>query len=707
MSSTGTEVLSIVPKLDATSTTLSLESHDYLLRLERTVAQFNGTITQWNESCMQLINLLGELFRTGLRKSFAQSIFTAEPSFWQFVREFTAPETVRQLRELPKQQSLFKNPIERENAWLMQSLNHGDLGMYISVIKRNRKLVKTFYSESGGSIFLEEDAMDVVMRLIDTLLERTKYKLDIDEYVRFLEERNSAPVPPSVEDTASTEKGSRVVYSPVPIVQAPMAALEDAVGEEERAPYVSKFRDFIDHPSDSGGTTEIEPDESTEEVVTAPVDVLEGRAVDDKIPENVIEKNLNNHHEPDRLSPVLTPLAFAGDRRELLYTPSPHSLQMEEGTNELHSIITKRTTPQIVVLDSNQKVLSHPAIFETPTIGSSDRTRASSALSFPSEYGFFAVPLDLGTLSGVLYPIKGLLARVARMAMITIGEGGLDDACSNDSYHTSSLLDPSLRRSFRQYPKSDGFNYNLRPSPDDGLDAQNNVCFDCKKSSNVRLFKLCDISGKHYCSECFGEGTLESPARILKNGDFERRPVAKRVIQEYSRHFPVTLFTLSEIESESLYDKLPALKQLENLRNKVALALEHAEFCATGIYNDILVDYTGSRHMVLSTDMYTINDLIHVHSGGLMEDLARTQKELSNHIKRSCANCQLGGRYCEMCNNGEPIFRFDTDYVRECPRCEMLTHVECAESIQGCMNCRRAYMAMMSPYIEPAMLEID
>jgi hypothetical protein len=223
----------------------------------------------------------------------------------------------------------------------------------------------------------------------------------------------------------------------------------------------------------------------------------------------------------------------------------------------------------------------------------------------------------------------------------------------------------------------------------------------------VKLFKLCDISGKHYCSECFGDGTLESPARIIKNGDFDRRPVAKRVIQEYSSHFAVTLFTLSKVGGESIYDTLPALRQLENLRDKVALAMEHAEFCATGIYNNILIDYTGSRHMVLATDLYTINDLIQARSDVLIKGLTRTLKELCKHIKQDCANCQLGGRYCELCKNDELIFRFDTDYVRECPKCEMLTHVECAVSIQGCVNCQRVYMAMMSPYIEPALLEID
>lgn len=682
---------------------------NYLRRLEAIVNTtcMKGNITEWDESVLQLLMTLSELFHVGLKSSLAQSLFTSGPSYWQFVREFTPPETVRDIRKLPNDHQIFKNPRERENAWLILTLNHGELGMYVGVIRNNRKLVKQFYSESGGAVLLDDTAMDLINDLINRLVRVVKFTLSLDEYIVFITQRNNEPIPPVVP----MEENGRI-YNPVPVISAPVETFEEAILEEEGSQYVSQFRDFIETSANSTqvepNSTQIPPNPSNQVEENIPflsTLPLEGPSPDAELPLNSIEHNINKNKEPDQLVPILEPATFAGDKRENLYSPSLASIQLQKGTEELHAIIHKRTAPPIRLIEDLP--IGHPVIISTPSADQSLDTQSQSSTF--SEFGFFGIPLNVGDLFGIMQPIPEIVVRISKLAMLTMEEGVFEEALTPESFHTTSLLSSSsIRWSLREKPQTDGYQYELRPCPTEGLSAQNNECISCHVHLvDESVANLCDISGKYYCNDCFNGVLMVSPARIITNADFEIKLVAKEVAQNVIRHFPITLLNLRHIGEGRLYEALLVLSEIEALRERIALAMAHVEHCSSGIFAEYLIKYTGRRHLILSSELFTIDDLINIKNDKLLDSLGETFQQLSNHVKGGCDPCQSGGRYCELCNDSQAIYRFDTDQVTECPRCGILSHIKCAEEVDGCVNCRRVYMTLMSPFIEPAFLEVD
>jgi hypothetical protein len=484
----------------------------------------------------------------------------------------------------------------------------------------------------------------------------------------------------------------------------------------EKPAYVSQFRNLINMKSEEPASLiELEATNATgtfnDQLTESSYNVSSLASTSPSTTSIPEEKLAYLERTADELQQVPA-LERVSPKRETLYgSPqlSKDSMNaLADGLAEIKAIVEPKL-PSVTVIEEpiHESPSFHPPIINTPSFGESEggKTPTSVSLSQISDLGFFGIPLD-GRFRGMLLPFDGIFSRFGRlilwvMTMNALSDDDLEE--STDNYYTSELLQVP-RAAKKRYQASEDFQYELRICPVAGLAAQNFACQECcqpLEEGDFQTSRLCDISGHYYCADCFGEEELESPARIINNWDFGKRTVAKQIAQKVKSHYSTTLINLREAD-EQLFERVPLLQEMENLRSRILIAMEYVEYCGSGIAERIFTKFTDRGHLLHTVELWSIQDLIDLHSKGLRSELEDTFDTLAKHIKRDCENCQLLGRYCEICKSPEPIYRFDTEVV-ECLQCNTLIHQNCT-SDDGCINCQRVYMSIMSPSIEPAVV---
>lgn len=94
------------------------------------------------------------------------------------------------------------------------------------------------------------------------------------------------------------------------------------------------------------------------------------------------------------------------------------------------------------------------------------------------------------------------------------------------------------------------------------------------------------------------------------------------------------------------------------------------------------------RHLIQSTELYSMNDLVQVENDILNEFLFKIFKEFDNHI-RSCNVCCGKGYICEICGNNEVLYPYEDGAV-PCGKCNSIHHRVCWTRKNGnCPKCKR------------------
>lgn len=98
----------------------------------------------------------------------------------------------------------------------------------------------------------------------------------------------------------------------------------------------------------------------------------------------------------------------------------------------------------------------------------------------------------------------------------------------------------------------------------------------------------------------------------------------------------------------------------------------------------------GERHHLIdSTYMYSLQDLVDIQSGELPAFLQTMCDRFVTHIKQACDVCKGRGHLCEICGNDEVIFPFEAATVT-CPECVTVFHRACwTRKKQCCAKCDR------------------
>lgn len=234
-------------------------------------------------------------------------------------------------------------------------------------------------------------------------------------------------------------------------------------------------------------------------------------------------------------------------------------------------------------------------------------------------------------------------------------------------------------------------NYELDICPENGLSAQKYKCGECKcqlllETTNLDVRK-CDYTGLYYCAACHWGGEAIIPARVIHNWDFSLRPVCQASLQQLKVTATRPLIKLKKLNPK-LFDIVLELKLVDQLREKLNSMRKYILVCRLAQEDHLLWKNTDRPHMLETSDLYSLQDLVDTHSGEIVNTLQTLIQLFSDHIKIRCEICQGHAHICDICNNDEFIFPFDST-AHICNKCFGVTHKQCYERKSKCLKCER------------------
>ncbi|KAL1131013.1 hypothetical protein AAG570_012251 [Ranatra chinensis] len=236
---------------------------------------------------------------------------------------------------------------------------------------------------------------------------------------------------------------------------------------------------------------------------------------------------------------------------------------------------------------------------------------------------------------------------------------------------------------------SENPHYEPNICPEVGLADQSYRCYECCthitfKNSLVEA-RLCDYTGRYYCPSCHWNTQAVIPARVVKNWDFELRPVSRASYQllRHTRSRPI--ITLNP----HLYNLVGELASIKNMREELSRMKHYIATCRFALESGVLMkELEWRHHLVHDTEVFSLNDLIEINAGVLVDKLKSVHSLLMKHIKEDCKVCQGRGYICEHCDDKAIIFPFDMS-MYTCPKCNYVQHRVCWIRKQLCPKCCR------------------
>ncbi|KAF4522537.1 hypothetical protein B566_EDAN009985 [Ephemera danica] len=222
-----------------------------------------------------------------------------------------------------------------------------------------------------------------------------------------------------------------------------------------------------------------------------------------------------------------------------------------------------------------------------------------------------------------------------------------------------------------------------------GLDSQNYSCLGCSCPIGVNLgrAKVCGLTGNYYCVECHASEDWTIPSRVLLNWDFRKYPVSRKAAEFLTEIHAQPLLDVSKINI-GLYSCCDDMAQLQNLRIQLNLLRAYLFTCREPVIAELQKKVWPHEYLYEHVHLYSVNDLQQIPSGTLAHRLSRVVDFARSHVL-GCWLCSQKGFICEICNNPQVIYPFDTDLTYRCPGCSAVFHHGCLNSKQPCPKCER------------------
>ncbi|XP_047098250.1 differentially expressed in FDCP 8 homolog A isoform X1 [Schistocerca piceifrons] len=243
--------------------------------------------------------------------------------------------------------------------------------------------------------------------------------------------------------------------------------------------------------------------------------------------------------------------------------------------------------------------------------------------------------------------------------------------------------------------------------PEVGLSAQSYRCAECKTHITFTFPKgltcfgrpftsenswveprLCDYDGCYYCPSCHWNSMAVIPARVIHNWDFEERPVCRASRQLLQLMIKRPLLNLEELNPR-LFGFVEELGFVKKMREDIMIMKKYFISCKDATEQRLLWQLKDYNHFIDNVDTYSLQDLIDTNSGRLPDRLSKIHAEFTKHIKEECKVCYGRGYVCELCEEDQVIFPFDSSAV-SCIKCSTVFHRNCwSRKNQQCPKCLR------------------
>ncbi|KAL0279818.1 UNVERIFIED_CONTAM: hypothetical protein PYX00_001300 [Menopon gallinae] len=236
------------------------------------------------------------------------------------------------------------------------------------------------------------------------------------------------------------------------------------------------------------------------------------------------------------------------------------------------------------------------------------------------------------------------------------------------------------------------FNTDICPEAEDGLASQNYRCAECLThtafKNGVAEPRLCEYNGKYYCPTCHWNSTSVIPARVILNWDFKERKVCRASKQILKLMTKLPVLKLEEL-NPTLFATIEELTTVKNLRQQLIQIKKYLTSCKTALECDLLWNMADRYHFVENENSYSIQDLLDLRSGELIQYLNKIRDTFIKHIKVDCQVCYGRGFCCELCSDEKVIFPFEPNVI-SCTECLTAFHFNCwVKTNQQCRKCER------------------
>ncbi|XP_076044585.1 differentially expressed in FDCP 8 homolog isoform X1 [Oratosquilla oratoria] len=294
-----------------------------------------------------------------------------------------------------------------------------------------------------------------------------------------------------------------------------------------------------------------------------------------------------------------------------------------------------------------------------------------------------------------------------RCAQVIWGVIHVSFSCSMCGYQCHSRCLERIQRRCAGIRAAEDPSYILRICPEVGLAAQNYKCAECRVTvtythlGGVSCFgdafskdnawcepRRCDYTGLYFCPMCHWYSRCIMPARVTHNWDFDERYVSCQAKQFLRLMQRKPILHLEKLNPH-LFKFVEELNTVKKMREDMLVMKQYLRTCRTAQENRMLIHLEKRQHFVENAYMYSLQDLIDIHTGVLLQYLEKVYKIFESHIKEECLVCRGKGFICEICDIGEIIFPFDGGVIvcSECNTC--LHHICYTKRNQQCPRCVR------------------
>lgn len=194
--------------------------------------------------------------------------------------------------------------------------------------------------------------------------------------------------------------------------------------------------------------------------------------------------------------------------------------------------------------------------------------------------------------------------------------------------------------------------------------------------------RVCEYTGKVFCSSCHTNDTTILPARVLHHWDFSFFPVSKQAKIYLESIYCQPLLCISAV-NPFLFSKVSSLHQVVDRRSKIRAMLPHI---SCQFQKAVHRELGPRRYLLDTTDFFALRDLVDLSKGAfavLPVILDTIWSKILDHIKRQCYMCYELGVPCaahESCKAPSAlIYPLQEPESVRCTSCGLIFHNSCTQ----------------------------
>jgi hypothetical protein len=182
----------------------------------------------------------------------------------------------------------------------------------------------------------------------------------------------------------------------------------------------------------------------------------------------------------------------------------------------------------------------------------------------------------------------------------------------------------------------------LKICPIEGLGFQQFRCHSCHEKIGINDYpeaRLCDVSGFYFCAQCHQNQFTLSPARILQNWDFSKVTVSNDIYTQLGTQCRSDHFDVERI-NPLLFTYVDALQEAKLIREEILIYSKIYKNCNSEGKSEIYRRIWPRQHLIDSTELYSIEDLLEAKNGTLATELKDYRDIIKEHVLERCLRCR-------------------------------------------------------------------